>query len=264
MDQNHHSCFRFGVSHFCPVCHSENLIKSGKTGTGKQRYCCKECGKRFITDYTYQACQTDTNRQIIVLTKEGLGIRSTARVLRISVTTLLKRIVAIAGRIEQPPIAFGKCYEVDEMRTYIGKKSTLRWIVYAFERETKTVVSFNVGRRTNKTLRYVIRSLELSNARRIYTDKLKNYRYLISKKLHNTHIHSTNHIERKNLSLRTHLKRLNRKTICFSRSLVVLMAIGKIYLWPIGIWRTKSNVGENSIHNKYQVELTLMQGAGKC
>ena len=73
---------------------------------------------------------------------------------------------------------------MDEMRTFIGKKSLLRWIVYAMDRETKEVVSFNVGRRTNKTLKSVIRSLELSDAKRICTDKLKNYRYLIAKKLH--------------------------------------------------------------------------------
>ena len=231
MDQNNPSCFRFGVSHFCPICNSENLIKSGKTGSGKQRYCCKECGKRFITEYSYQACQPNTNQQIIQFTKEGLGIRSTARVLRISVTTLLKRIITIAHGIEQPPIPMGKSYEVDELRTYIGKKSKLRWIVFALDRDSKAVVSFNVGRRTNKTLKRVIHSLELSNARTIYTDKLKNYRYLITRKLHNTHIHSTNHIERKNLTLRTHLKRLNRKTICFSRSLIVLMAVLRIYFW---------------------------------
>jgi len=131
----------------------------------------------------------------------------------------------------QPPIAIGKSYEVDEMRTYVGKKSQLCWIVYALDSETKAVVSFNVGRRTNKTLKRVIRSIELSKARRIYTDKLKNYRYLIAKKLHNTCIHSTNYIERHNLSVRTHQKRLNRKTICFSRSQVVLMAVLRIYFW---------------------------------
>ena len=231
MEENTSSCIKFGVSHTCPMCKSDKLIKSGKTTNGKQRYCCKECSKRFITDYTYNAYRSDTNQQIILFTKEGLGIRSTARVLKISVTTLLKRIIAIAANIQQPPIAKGKSYEVDEMRTYIGKKSMLRWIVYALDRESKEVVSFNVGRRTNKTLKRVIRSLELSNARRIYTDKLKNYRYLITKKLHNTHIHSTNHIERQNLSIRTHLKRLNRKTICFSRSLVVLVAVLRIYFW---------------------------------
>jgi insertion element IS1 protein InsB len=231
MKENRPSCSRFGVSHTCPECKSEQLIKSGKTANGKQRYCCKKCNKRFIINYTYNACKPTTNKQIILFTKEGLGIRSTARVLKISVTTLLKRIISIAKSIEQPPIVKGKTYEVDEMRTFIGKKSLLRWIVYALDRETNAVVSFNVGRRTNKTLKSVIRSLELANARRIYTDKLKNYRYLITKKLHNTFVHSTNHIERHNLSVRTHLKRLGRKTICFSRSLVVLMAVLRIYFW---------------------------------
>jgi len=231
MNENGTSCSRFGVNHTCPICKSEQLIKSGKTTNGKQRYCCKECNKRFITNYSYNAYQPNTNQQIILFTKEGLGVRSTARVLRISVTTLLKRIIAIAANIQQPPIAKGQSYEVDEMRTYIGKKSRLRWIVYALDRETRKVASFNVGRRTNKTLKRVIRSLELSNALKIYTDRLKNYRYLIAKKLHNTHVHCTNHIERHNLSIRTHLKRLNRKTICFSRSLVMLIAVLRIYFW---------------------------------
>ena len=231
MNQNRPSCIKFGVSHKCPICKSENIIKSGKTSNGKQRFHCKECNKRFITDYSYNACKPNTNQQIILFTKEGLGIRSTARVLKISVTTLLKRIIEIAQGIPQPPIPLGRSYEVDEMRTYIGRKSRLRWIVYALDRETKAVVSFNVGRRTNKTLKRVIKSLELSKARKIYTDKLKNYRYLITKKLHNTHVHATNHIERHNLSIRTHLKRLNRKTICFSRSLMVLLAVLRIYFW---------------------------------
>jgi insertion element IS1 protein InsB len=235
MIENYPSCSRFGVSYSCPTCKSTQLIKSGKTATEKQRYCCKECSKRFIIDYSYQAYKTDINQQIILFTKEGLGIRSTARVLQISVTTLLKRIIRIAESIQQPPIAMGKSSDVDEMRTYIGKKSRLRWIVYALDRETRAVVSFNVGRRTNQTLKRVIRSLELSNARRIHTDKLKNYRYLITRKLHRTHVHSTNHIERHNLSIRTHLKRLNRRTICFSRSLIVLMAVLRIYLGVEGI-----------------------------
>jgi insertion element IS1 protein InsB len=115
--ENSTSCIRCGVGVFCPTCNTTFIIKHGKTKEGKQRYCCKECGKRFIKEYSYNAYKANLNKEIIVLTKEGLGIRSTARVLRISVTTLLKRIVAIAKGIQQPPIAFGKSYEVDEMRT---------------------------------------------------------------------------------------------------------------------------------------------------
>lgn len=77
----------------------------------------------------------------------------------------------------------------------------------------------------------VTETLHLAEAKRIYTDKLRNYKSLINKSIHRTTLHGTNHIERHNLTLRTHLKRLSHKTICFSRSMAVLAAILKIYFW---------------------------------
>src|SRR5690606_33260476 len=121
--------------------------------------------------------------------------------------------------------------EVDEINTFIKRKSKKVWIAYALECASKTVVNFRIGARTNKTLNYVLKNLKHSNAKQIYTDGLKNYKYLIDQKIHRVTRHGTNHIERNNLTLRTHLKRLNRKTICFSRSLVVLAAVLKIYFW---------------------------------
>ncbi|ERJ77210.1 insertion element protein [Prevotella disiens JCM 6334 = ATCC 29426] len=99
---------RLGVKFLCPYCQSESIVKSGKNCNGKQRYQCKYCHKRFITDYTYKAYLPDTDSKIIQLTKEGLGIRSTVRVLGISVTTLFKRILQIVSKIKQPPIAVGR------------------------------------------------------------------------------------------------------------------------------------------------------------
>ncbi|WP_310283639.1 IS1 family transposase [Flavobacterium piscis] len=218
---------------WCIRCVGEirNMIKYGKTKSGVQRYICKLCRKTRVENYAYQAYKLDMNKNIIQFTKEGLGIRSTARILKISTTTLLKRIVSIAKTINQPIISKGKTYEVDEMCTYIRHKRNFIWLVYALEKNSKNVVSFNVGRRTNKTLSHVLDTLKLSEAKKIFTDRLKNYRYLIDEELHSVKRFGTNHIERKNLTLRTHLKRLNRRTICYSKSLVVLIAILKIYFW---------------------------------
>ncbi|WP_300354730.1 IS1-like element transposase [Chryseobacterium sp.] len=66
---------------------------------------CKSCNKRFLEFYSYKACHKNINSKIIQLTKEGLGIRSTARVLNISTTTLLRRIIKIAADITQPKSA---------------------------------------------------------------------------------------------------------------------------------------------------------------
>ncbi|MCF8372997.1 MAG: IS1 family transposase [Bacteroidales bacterium] len=105
------------------------------------------------------------------------------------------------------------------------------WIVSAWRKDTKEVVRFSVGSRTNKTLRRVTDTLGLANTLKIYTDKLKQYSTLIDQKVHNTKTHGTNHVERMHLNLRTHLKRLNRRTICFSKSMSLLIAILKIYFW---------------------------------
>jgi len=214
----------------CNNC-GEKCRKDGFQSNGIQRYKCVFCKRKQQEDYIYKAYQNDTNRNIIMFIKEGLGIRSTARVLKISTTTLLKRIVSIAQNVTRPTLSMGKIYEVDEMRSYIKSKDKLIWIVYALERETGKVVSFNVGSRTNKTLNVVLTTLKLSKPKAIYTDKLKHYKYLIDPKIHKTKQFGTNHIERKNLSMRTHLKRLNRRTICFSKSKLVLISIIKIYFW---------------------------------
>jgi insertion element IS1 protein InsB len=139
---------------WCCRCIGEirNMVKYWKTKSGADRYICKQCRKTRVENYTYQAYKPDINKNIIQFTKEGLGIRSTARILKISTTKLLKRIVLIARKINRTIICKGKTYEVDEICTYIRHKRNFIWLVYALEKNSKNVVSFNVGRRTNKHL----------------------------------------------------------------------------------------------------------------
>jgi len=217
----------------CSNCVGNNteFIKYGKTACDKQRYQCKNCKKTSVLKYTYNAYKPNINSKIIQFTKEGLGIRSTARILKISVTTLLKRIVSIAENIKRPVLSFGKKYELDEMRFFIRKKKNLMWLVYAIDRETKQVANFYIGRRNNRTLNAVVQTLSNSNPIKIFTDKLKNYKYLVPKNLHSVKRFSTNHIERKNLDIRNSLKRFSRRTLCFSRSLLVCFAVMRMYFW---------------------------------
>lgn len=113
------------------------MVRNGKILSGKKRYLCKICKATRVESYTYSAYQTNIDRQIIILTKEGLGIRSTARVLQISTATLLKRILLIGKSIKQPMIPMGKEYEVDELCTYVGDKSRRVWLVCALERKSR-------------------------------------------------------------------------------------------------------------------------------
>ena len=117
---NHHRCIKVSDTGSCPFCYSRNIIRNDTTKTKKQQYICKDCHKRFLDYYTYKAYCSNTNSLIIQLTKEGLGIRSIARKLQISATTLF-RIKNIAENILPPVLSFGRAYELDEMRFIIRK-----------------------------------------------------------------------------------------------------------------------------------------------
>lgn len=217
----------------CIRCVGENtkLIKFEKTKSGKQRFQCNSCKKTYILQYSYQAYRKNINQKIILFIREGIGIRGISRILKISSTTLLKRIIKISESILPPILSLGQSYQADELRTFIQKKKNIIWLVYAIERSTKTVAYFSLGKRTNETLFQVIKVLTDSKPFKIHTDKLKNYKYLIPESIHSTKRFSTNSIERKNLTIRTHLKRFNRRTICFTKSIIVLNSLLKIYFW---------------------------------
>jgi IS1 family transposase len=77
--------------------------------------------------------------------------------------------VSIAKAIQQPPITTKQIYEIDEVRSLIRCKKDHMWIVYALNRKTKEVVSYNIGARTGTTLNHVLENLRFSNTKRIYT-----------------------------------------------------------------------------------------------
>jgi insertion element IS1 protein InsB len=108
-------------------------IKWGKQVNGKQRYYCKHCKRHQQSQYRYQACEKDIEEKIIMYKKESCGIRSISRIMKISASTVMKKIVEISKKVQKPTMIKGKEYEMDEMRTYIKSKENRYWIAYAKE-----------------------------------------------------------------------------------------------------------------------------------
>src|SRR5690606_27835678 len=159
----------------CKYCKGSNTIKYGYQPNGASKYHCKDCLRYFQSSYVYQSSMT-SDKQIIMLTKESCGIRSIARILDISTSTVIRRIKKIAGNLKRPyPILKGKIYEVDELFTYIGYKDNRICIAYSYEPKTGYVLDISVGTRCKQTLRRVTETLILSEAKIIYTDGLDLY-----------------------------------------------------------------------------------------
>jgi insertion element IS1 protein InsB len=167
---------------------------------------------------------------VVKLLVNSCGIRGIGRVLGISPTTVLKRIINAAQSLPKPAtMALGKTYEIDELRTFIGNKKHPCWICLAMQVETRSIVAISIGHRSKRKLSQVVQTVLHAQPQRILTDGLVIYRNLIPSAIHIVKGHCTNHIERFNLSLRTSLKRLSRKTICYSRSLLLLACCVRIF-----------------------------------
>ena len=76
----------------CPHCQSTEVIKAGKQANGAQRYQCQneQCERRiFLLHYQDRGRLPEVRRQVVDMALNGSGIRDTARVLQISLTTVL-------------------------------------------------------------------------------------------------------------------------------------------------------------------------------
>ena len=215
----------------CKYC-GRRCRRAGRQRNGAQRYYCKGCSRYQQESYRYRACNGTTNNYIRSLSCESVGIRGISRVLSIAKGTVSSRIQLLAKGIgPSSPEEKNVTLEVDELWTYIGRKENEYWIAYALNRQTRQVVDFVIGKRTKATLKELIDRLLLSNPKTIRTDRLTLYQRIIPKEIHHSGSYCINRIERKNLSIRTHLKRLSRRTICFSRSIIMLESCLKLYFW---------------------------------
>jgi len=76
----------------CLYCQSTEVIKAGKQPNGAQRYRCQneQCARRiFLLQYQDRGRAPGIRRQVVDMAINGSGVRDTARVLRISPTTVI-------------------------------------------------------------------------------------------------------------------------------------------------------------------------------
>ena len=108
--------------------------------------------------------------------------------------------------------------EADELWSYVGNKKNQRRTWYAIERNTGVILARHNGRRTDESCSFLMEKLSVFRITRYYTDDRRSCRKYIPSERHIIGKADTWRTERKNLNFRMHIKRLNRKTICFSRN----------------------------------------------
>jgi IS1 family transposase len=202
-----------------------------------------------MLEYYYKAYEPGIKEKIVEMAINSSGIRDTARVLNINKNTVIRTLkkkhnsivqvnpmfltmnttVALEVRLE---LACEEA-ELDEQWSFVGKKSNQRWLWHAVDHATNTVLAYVFGRRKDVVFKQLKALLAPFNISRYYTDDWGAYERHLDPEKHEVGKTNTQKIERKNLNFRTWIKRLARRTICFSKlqimhDIVIGLLINKV------------------------------------
>jgi len=112
----------------------------------------------------------------------------------------------------------GLTAELDERWSDVGKKAEPRWLWHAIDHASGTVLAYICGRRQDTVFLQLKKLLEPFGITRFYTDGWGAYERHIVPQQHIIGKQHTQTIESKHINLRTRIKRLVRRTICFSKT----------------------------------------------
>jgi insertion element IS1 protein InsB len=120
--------------------------------------------------------------------------------------------------------------ELDEFWSFVGNKKNQRWTWLGITSSTRRIGVFINGRRTDKNCVKLVTKYKPSRVEEFASDDWQSYQKAIASEKHYIGKERTQRIERVNLNFRTHLKRLHRRGIGFSKSEEMHDAVIKLYV----------------------------------
>jgi insertion element IS1 protein InsB len=207
--------------------------KNGKKANGIQNFYCHGCRKQFQYAYRYKGADPRIKRQVCCMTLNGSGIRDIHRVLGVSIVGIIWMLRAWFKKMEEPVVSGHiKRVEIDEMWTFVRhRKAGKRWLWYAYDPDSQQIIAFHIGKRNDKACKALMKKLSHLTIDSYYTDNWKPYKKHIPAEKHIIAKAKTTHIERRNRDFRTHIKRLCRETVCFSKKDDMHYGIIKTYIF---------------------------------
>ncbi len=146
------------------------------------------------------------------------------------------KLPALSETLIEPDVndADATVLELDELWSFVLKKTNQAWIWIALCRKTRQVVAYAVGDRSKQTCRRLWEAIPPAyRAGHCYTDFWEAYQAVIPEEQHTAvgkETGETAHVERWNNTLRQRLARFVRKTLSFSKSLLMHIACLNLFL----------------------------------
>jgi insertion element IS1 protein InsB len=121
-------------------------------------------------------------------------------------------------RADALEVRHGLSSELDEMWSYVRSKASPRWLWHAMDHHTGKVLAYVFGQRKDRVFVELKALLEPFGITRYFTDSWDAYERHLEPEQHTVGKAHMQRIESKHINLRTRIKRLVRRTICFSKT----------------------------------------------
>ncbi len=216
----------------CPRCRSVKVVKNGKKKTGAQNILCRGCGLQFQDEYLYWGADYKNKGLLKRMLLRGSGVRDCAVVLGISVGCVLRGILKMGKASEiRPKQRSYHIVQIDEQWSYIGNKQKKVWLLYAICKDSGEILAANWGKRDKKSIRALLKKLQGIEIGFYCTDHWQAFAEVLPKERHIIGKKHTKKIEGINTWFRTRLRRLVRRTVCFSKKLIYHYSIMKTAIY---------------------------------
>ena len=166
----------------------------------------------------------------------GSGVRDCAVLLDISIGCVLSSILRM-GKASglQPKHNSYHQVQIDEQWPYVGNKQKKVWLLYAICKESGEILAANRGKRNKNSIKALLKKLQEREVNFYCTDLWKTFAEILPKKKHIMGKKHTKKIEGINTWFRTRLRRLVRRTVCFSKKLIYHYSIMKTAIYERNI-----------------------------
>jgi len=214
------------ITYYCRTCGSDNIIRNGTNKCGSPQYHCRDCNAYRVLEpkCAHAAGEKET---ILLACKERVSMRGLERIFHVARQTVARWIQEIVQDMPDLkdtllPAEPDDVLELDELWSFVFKKSRKRWLWTAICRRTRQIVAFVIGDRSQKTCRRLWNKIPDEYKKcRTFSDFWEAYQKVFPKKTHRCvgkDSGETAHMERWYNTLRQRLARFVRKTLSFSKS----------------------------------------------
>ena len=232
---------KLNIEVVCPGCCSIKVVRNGVKKTGKQNLLCRGCGLQFQAEYRNKGADYSVKEKLIRMLLRGSGVRDCAAVLEVSVSCVLATILKEGSGLEiKPRHRHYAKVQIDEQWSYVGKKKKKVWMIYAICAQSAEILAASWGKRNKAGVRRLMMKLKGLEIDVFCTDNWESFAEVLPKDKHLTGKQFTKKIEGVNTWFRTRLRRLARRTTCFSKKLIYHWSMMKLAI-------TKRNQRESYI-----------------